>query len=99
MPETMFDLGIVRVERVTRIELALSAWEADVLPLNYTARRGDGGKPSSRDATCPDIVPDTIRRADQLQAATGQAVGMPGERCAHRGSSWTGQAPASGRKR
>ena len=26
----------VRVERVTRIELALSAWEADVLPLNYT---------------------------------------------------------------
>jgi hypothetical protein len=24
------------VERVTRIELALSAWEADVLPLNYT---------------------------------------------------------------
>ena len=23
------------VERVTRIELALSAWEADVLPLNY----------------------------------------------------------------
>ena len=25
-------------ERVTRIELALSAWEADVLPLNYTRR-------------------------------------------------------------
>jgi hypothetical protein len=24
------------VERVTRIELAYSAWEADVLPLNYT---------------------------------------------------------------
>ena len=23
-------------ERMTRIELALSAWEADVLPLNYT---------------------------------------------------------------
>lgn len=29
------DLGLQR-ERVTRIELALSAWEADVLPLNYT---------------------------------------------------------------
>jgi hypothetical protein len=29
------------VERVTRIELALSAWEADVLPLNYT--RDDPG--------------------------------------------------------
>ena len=27
------------VERVTRIELALSAWEADVLPLNYTRKR------------------------------------------------------------
>jgi hypothetical protein len=29
-------------ERVTRIELALSAWEADVLPLNYT--RGVGSR-------------------------------------------------------
>ena len=28
------------MERVTRIELAFSAWEADVLPLNYT--RGSG---------------------------------------------------------
>ena len=27
------------LERVTRIELALSAWEADVLPLNYTRER------------------------------------------------------------
>src|SRR4051794_5233154 len=27
------------VERVTGIEPALSAWEADVLPLNYTRRR------------------------------------------------------------
>src|SRR5215472_4599881 len=30
------------VERVTRIELALSAWEADVLPLNYTRERRAG---------------------------------------------------------
>ena len=36
------------VERVTGIEPALSAWEADVLPLNYTrahlhpSRRGTG---------------------------------------------------------
>jgi hypothetical protein len=29
-----------RVERVTGIEPAFSAWEADVLPLNYT-REGD----------------------------------------------------------
>jgi len=31
--------GVIGVERVTRIELALSAWEADVLPLNYTRVR------------------------------------------------------------
>ena len=31
------------LERVTRIELALSAWEADVLPLNYT--RGGRERP------------------------------------------------------
>ncbi len=31
------------VERVTRIELALSAWEADVLPLNYTRGPPGGG--------------------------------------------------------
>jgi hypothetical protein len=34
------------VERVTRIELALSAWEADVLPLNYT-REGLPSAPPS----------------------------------------------------
>ena len=33
-------------ERVTRIELAFSAWEADVLPLNYT--RGQLGDRSER---------------------------------------------------
>ena len=30
------DLGKRALERVTGIEPALSAWEADVLPLNYT---------------------------------------------------------------
>ncbi len=35
------DLGFF-VERVTRIELALSAWEADVLPLNYTRWAWEG---------------------------------------------------------
>ena len=34
-----------RVERVTGIEPALSAWEADVLPLNYTRRRLTGIQP------------------------------------------------------
>jgi hypothetical protein len=31
--------GTLMVERVTGIEPALSAWEADVLPLNYTRER------------------------------------------------------------
>jgi hypothetical protein len=34
--------GPFRVERVTGIEPALSAWEADVLPLNYTRKRRNG---------------------------------------------------------
>ncbi len=36
MAGRQLELGTHGVERVTRIELALSAWEADVLPLNYT---------------------------------------------------------------
>jgi hypothetical protein len=32
--------GVDRGERATRIELALSAWEADVLPLNYARVAG-----------------------------------------------------------
>jgi hypothetical protein len=34
------DSGSFNLERVTGIEPALSAWEADVLPLNYTRERG-----------------------------------------------------------
>jgi hypothetical protein len=30
---------VLRSERVRRIELPYSAWEADVLPLNYTRER------------------------------------------------------------
>ena len=42
-------------ERVTRIELALSAWEADVLPLNYTRVRR---RPSRcRRASLPYLMP------------------------------------------
>jgi hypothetical protein len=36
------------VERVTRIELALSAWEADVLPLNYTRTRRPAAQTAGR---------------------------------------------------
>ena len=36
MADRLDELGIHHLERVTGIEPALSAWEADVLPLNYT---------------------------------------------------------------
>ena len=38
------------LERATRIELAFSAWEADVLPLNY-ARTGSMVSPPQINAT------------------------------------------------
>ena len=43
VPETTKPLALqgVSMERVTGIEPALSAWEADVLPLNYTRERTD----------------------------------------------------------
>lgn len=41
------------MERVTRIELALSAWEADVLPLNYTRERRRSEPVSERTVTLP----------------------------------------------
>jgi hypothetical protein len=47
------DLGF-HVERVTGIEPALSAWEADVLPLNYTRTAPGPDRPTAR----PDIVPE-----------------------------------------
>ena len=53
--------GTTQLERVTRIELALSAWEADVLPLNYT-RAVAGLQRNYRSLLCPgqDIVPDRV---------------------------------------
>jgi hypothetical protein len=49
------------VERVTRIELALSAWEADVLPLNYT-RVTAGRVPSCRMSRAPALSDTTCYR-------------------------------------
>jgi hypothetical protein len=47
------------LERVTGIEPALSAWEADVLPLNYTRRRtGDEHIRRRRPAHSTDAAAD-----------------------------------------
>ena len=41
------------MEQVTRIELAYSAWKADVLPLNYTCNGRE-----NRIRTCDILVPN-----------------------------------------
>src|SRR5262249_59659147 len=66
------------VERVTRIELALSAWEADVLPLNYTraGEHEDTGPPWGPVAR-PDIVPETTA-ASIARLAMTRAAGRTG---------------------
>ena len=48
------------VERVTGIEPALSAWEADVLPLNYTRTPALSRWGTGMYCVRPDIVPDRI---------------------------------------
>jgi hypothetical protein len=58
MPESGPYLGVSIVERVTGIEPALSAWEADVLPLNYTRAPARLPWHGSLRRTCEDIVPD-----------------------------------------
>ena len=49
------------LERVTRIELALSAWEADVLPLNYTRVRRRPEPVSERIVTLPHPRPPALK--------------------------------------
>ena len=49
------------MERVTRIELALSAWEADVLPLNYTRVRRRSVPVSERIVTLPHPRPPALK--------------------------------------
>src|SRR4051794_5387376 len=83
------DAGGPRGERGTRIELALSAWEADVLPLNYT-----------RDAplTCVFLVagdrPVVDRAAlNRLHDAPPRPVTRPPRRPLDRGRPVPGRAP------
>src|SRR4051794_6916496 len=54
--------GILDLERVTGIEPALSAWEADVLPLNYTRERAQSYRPGASEMTAS-WVP-AVRRLD-----------------------------------
>src|SRR5579859_2019622 len=64
------------VERVTGIEPALSAWEADVLPLNYTrAARGLNQDPGSpRHRTGASEAARRGRQARRARCADGSRV-------------------------
>src|ERR1700712_3079237 len=72
-----------RLERVTRIELALSAWEADVLPLNYP--RG----------WCVGIVPGNGSRIRWF-AATVDRPHAIGRFCDHLRKSWVSAGAGDG---
>src|SRR5690349_1124087 len=83
------------MERVTRIELALSAWEADVLPLNYTRVSTDhrpDGAGARRSLTVPHRRPPVLvpRGSERVSAgypaAGGPSWGVPWR--GGRGSGW-----------
>src|SRR5215469_4545324 len=68
------------LERVTGIEPALSAWEADVLPSNYTraAPPEPGlGSPRHRTGTSEPPDPDSQRRFSCLSPRPGAAAAWP----------------------
>jgi hypothetical protein len=71
------------LERVTGIEPALSAWEADVLPLNYTrAQPAGGGHCSRQRPTTPVSVAQTSYRnrrgvGDRLRGQSVLAQSTP----------------------
>jgi hypothetical protein len=49
-----------QVERMTGIEPALSAWEADVLPLNYIRRSARCRRGGLLGHPCPHIVQEQV---------------------------------------
>ncbi len=83
------------VERVTRIELALSAWEADVLPLNYTRRvlraayrsassEGSGGPPERMTTVVPAGLGIALMCPTALISIEPRPRSMLGTRSRHR---------------
>ena len=68
--------GVFLMERVTRIELALSAWEADVLPLNYTRGDSQYASPPARQGETP------IMELPVRSTGTAQRAARTVKRCA-----------------
>jgi hypothetical protein len=82
------------VERVTGIEPALSAWEADVLPLNYTR----AAPPTRRRPAWVrlDIVPD--KRGTQIALGDNRAAGgLPSAYSSARSPYWSSRARSARR--
>ena len=69
------------VERVRGIEPPLSAWEADVLPLNYTRTPARGGRPHPTKA-----LPERGEAAAALARAAERGRRRRGGRRPERGS-------------
>src|SRR5438105_15360864 len=86
-----FDLRFV-VERATRIELAFSAWEADVLPLNY-ARERTVTLPSAL------VVNGAERTSKRPDARTTPGARGARSRVRQRPGPWPGPSLASRRSR
>ena len=71
------------VERVTGIEPAFSAWEADVLPLNYTRGNGsDTGRDPRDSARCPEDPQTAVPRSSHPD----RVIPRPGRRGYRRAS-------------
>src|SRR5262249_4544764 len=97
------DRGAGDGERVTGIEPALSAWEADVLPLNYT-RAAPGrpglGSPPHRTGTSEPPDPDGQRRFSCPSPLPGAGAAWPATRRTPAPAAPLGpQAPGSGESR
>ncbi len=62
--------ALIKMERVARIELAASAWKAEVLPLYDTRKmvEGDGFEPSKLTRQIYNLLPLATREPLQKQA-------------------------------
>src|SRR3712207_4509333 len=86
-PNDSLDLRLY-LERVTRIELALSAWEADVLPLNYTrgVRPELTGAPPRRGAGASARWPTVVRVPSGTPGSPRGRMSRTGARLRPRGA-------------
>jgi hypothetical protein len=76
-PEHPSAANVPSLERVTGIEPALSAWEADVLPLNYTRERRRRYPSAAR---CQDLNDAPMDRKPASAGAAKEVAALPAAR-------------------